>query len=150
MLRPIGLDDNGEKIFFGQLDTADLNVLNALPGETTETLDAFIQGRPEFQKRVPGEIGIWFESERLGKIVVGHQKDGAIAKMKALGQKMLRAMLAAAGQSFPVTASTDELALAAAELDESKFQPKPLEKVAAVGVAEDRGPETEDRKKRRE
>jgi hypothetical protein len=135
MTKPVGLDENGEKIFFGVLDTADSNILAAFPEETTETLDAWIQSRVEFQKRIVGVTGIWLEHERLGKVIVGYKQDGAIEKMKALGQKMLRAMLSAAGRSFPVTATDDELALAAVELKADDFEPKPTARVAEVGSA---------------
>lgn len=137
MQDPVGVDKNGEKIFFGVLDTANPEILRAMPGETPESLDAWLQSRRQFKERVPGVDGVWLESERLGKVIVGHEKNGAVKTLMGYGEKMLRSILAAAGKSFPVTASLEELAIEASALDAQKFAPPPADPVAAVGAPDE-------------
>jgi len=117
MQEAVGLDKLGEKIFFGVFNSASESVLASMPGETTESLDNFIQGLPDFINRKPGEFGIWPEAERLGKIVVGHEQDGKLKYLRGLGVDLLKRMLALGGKPVPMNATEDQLVLEAAKLD---------------------------------
>ena len=135
MDEPIGLDRNGERIYFGTVDTGSAETLRAMPGETTESLDAWIQSRRQFKDRVPGIKGVWLESERLGKVIVGHENDGKFKWLMGMGAAYLRDLLAKAGKAFPMSASDQELAAAAAALDASKIGGTPAAQPAAPAMA---------------
>lgn len=122
MKDPVGLDKDHKPIFFGALDTANAELLQAAVGETTESLDAFLQSRDDFKNRVVGKAGIWLEEERIGKVVVGYKDEGKMEFVTRLGLKGLRSILAIAGKPFAPTDGVKELAAAAAQLTAAEFE----------------------------